>query len=48
MKKAAGKKMTTQQKYRSLKRQTEQAGMTVKEQNGKLTVSRKRSKKNGR
>lgn len=40
MKKVA-KKMTTEQKYKSLKRQTEQAGMTVKEQNGKLVVARK-------
>jgi hypothetical protein len=48
MKKAGGKKMTTEQKYRSLKSQTERAGMSVKEQNGKLVVSRRRPKKNGR
>lgn len=39
------KKMTTAQKYASLKRQTEQAGMTVKELNGKLVVSRKKKAK---
>lgn len=35
------RKMTTQEKYSSLKRQTERAGMSVKEQNGKLVVRRK-------
>jgi len=35
------KKMTVSQKYRSLKSQTEQAGMKVKEKSGKLVVSRK-------
>lgn len=34
------KKMTVEQKYRSLKRQTEQAGMKVTEKNGKLVVTR--------
>ena len=34
-------KLTTKQKYESLKRQTEQAGMTVKEENGKMVVARK-------
>jgi hypothetical protein len=38
-------KMTSAEKYQSLKRQTEQAGMTVTEKSGKLVVSRK---KNGR
>jgi len=35
------KKLTDAQKYASLKRQTERAGMSVKEQNGKLVVRRK-------
>lgn len=39
----SSKRMTVEQKYASLKRQTEQAGMTVKEENGKLVVSRKPS-----
>lgn len=34
-------KMTVKEKYQSLKRQTERAGMTVKEENGKLVVTRK-------
>jgi hypothetical protein len=34
------KKMTVEQKYRSLKRQTEAAGMKVAEKNGKLIVTR--------
>lgn len=34
------KKMTVDQKYRSLRSQTEKAGMTVKEKSGKLVVSR--------
>jgi hypothetical protein len=38
------KKLTTAEKYKSLKKQTEQAGMTVKEKNGKLVVSKKLSK----
>lgn len=38
MKKPGSKKMTTEQKYRSLKRQTEQAGMSVREQNGRLST----------
>jgi len=33
--------MTVAQKYKSLKSQTERAGMTVKEKKGKLVVSRK-------
>ena len=39
------KKMTVAQKYRSLKAQTEKAGMTVKEKAGKLVVYRKKGKK---
>jgi hypothetical protein len=42
--KKKGKKMTLAQKYASLKRQTEQAGMSVKEKDGKLVISRKRKK----
>lgn len=38
------KKMTTAQKYASLKRQTEGAGMKVSEKGGKLIVSRKKKK----
>jgi hypothetical protein len=37
---AKTKKMTVAQKYRSLKAQTERAGMTVKEKAGKLIISR--------
>jgi hypothetical protein len=37
---AKTKKMTLAQKYRSLKAQTERAGMAVKEKAGKLVVSR--------
>jgi hypothetical protein len=36
------KKMTIEEKYRSLKRQTEAAGMTVEEKDGKLIVGRKK------
>lgn len=38
------KRMTTAQKYASLKRQTENAGMIVREVNGKLIVTRKPSR----
>lgn len=38
------KKLTVAQKYAQLKRQTESAGMTVIEKDGKLVVSRKRKK----
>lgn len=41
-------KMTTEQKYRSLKKQTESAGMTVKEKAGKLVVSRKKGQSDGK
>jgi len=38
------KKLTTKEKYSQLKKQTESAGMTVKEKKGKLVVSRKKKK----
>ena len=38
-------KLTTAEKYRSLKKQTESAGMQVKERKGKLVVARKKKKK---
>ena len=40
----AAKKMTAAQKYEALKRQTEEAGMIVSEQDGKIVVT-KRSKR---
>lgn len=43
MKKA--KKLTTAQKYAALKRQTENAGMSVREENGRLVVRRKSQKR---
>lgn len=43
MKKA--KKLTTAQKYASLKRQTEKAGMSVREEKGELVVRRKSQKR---
>lgn len=42
------KKMTVAEKYKSLKRQTEQAGMKVTEKDGKLVVSRRKSGKEKR
>jgi hypothetical protein len=36
------KKMTIEQMYRSLKRQTEAAGMKVLEKDGKLIITRKK------
>ncbi len=39
------KKLTTAQKYAALKRQTEKAGMTVSEKDGKLIVRRKPKKR---
>lgn len=39
---SATKKMTVAEKYAELKRQTEAAGMTVREVDGKLMVSRKK------
>lgn len=38
-------KLTAAQKYQQLKKQTEQAGMTVKEKNKKIVVSRKKKGK---
>ena len=38
------KKLTTKEKYSQLKKQTESAGMEVKEKNRKLVVSRKKKK----
>jgi len=35
-------KLTTEQKWRSLKAQTERAGMSVKEEKGKVVVTRKK------
>lgn len=37
------KKLSVAAKYKSLKKQTEQAGMAVKEKNGKLVVSKKKT-----
>jgi hypothetical protein len=42
--KKKGKKMTLAEKYASLKKQTERAGMTVIERDGRLVISRKRKK----
>ena len=39
------KKLTVAQKYAQLKRQTESAGMSVKEKNMKIVVSRKKKTK---
>lgn len=41
----SAKKMTVAEKYAELKRQTEAAGMTVREVDGKLMVSRKKPTK---
>lgn len=38
------KKLTVAEKYRQLKAQTEAAGMTVKEVNGKIVVTRRKTK----
>lgn len=38
------KKLTVAEKYRQLKAQTEAAGMTVKEVNGKIVVTRNKKK----
>jgi len=40
--------MTTAEKYASLMKQTEQAGMSVREKAGKLIVSRKKNGKQKR
>lgn len=42
------RKMTVTEKYKSLKRQTEQAGMKITEKDGKLVVSRRKSGKEKR
>jgi hypothetical protein len=39
------KRLTVAEKYQQLKAQTERAGMTVKEKNGKIVVSRKKADK---
>ena len=39
------KRMTAAQKYAALKRQTEQAGMSVREVNGRLVVGRRNVKR---
>lgn len=39
------KKLTTAQKYAALKRQTENAGMSVREEKGELVVRRKSQKR---
>lgn len=39
------KKLTVTQKYRQLKKQTEDAGMKIKEEDGKIVVTRKRKRK---
>jgi hypothetical protein len=46
--KKAKPKLTVEQKYRQLKRHTENAGMTVKEEDGKIVVSRKSKTSKGR
>jgi hypothetical protein len=38
------KKLTVAEKYRQLKAQTEAAGMTVKEVNGKIVVTKNKKK----
>jgi hypothetical protein len=38
---ATAKRMTAAQKYEALKRETEAAGMTVREVDGKIVVSRR-------
>tara|TARA_B110000858_G_scaffold163980_1_gene189841 strand:- start:62 stop:187 length:126 start_codon:yes stop_codon:yes gene_type:complete len=38
------KKLTVEQKYNQLKKQTEKAGMSVKEVDGKIVVTRKKKK----
>jgi hypothetical protein len=37
-------KLTTAEKYRQLKKQTEDAGMKVTEKDGKIVVTRKKKK----
>jgi hypothetical protein len=45
MGKTSMKRLTAAQKYAQLKKQTERAGMTVREKAGKIVVSRKRRKR---
>jgi len=40
------KKLTPSEKYQQLKKHTENAGMVVKEKEGKIVVTRKKGKKN--
>lgn len=42
------KKLTVSEKYNSLKKQTESAGMRVYEKNGKLLVTKKKKTKGAR
>ena len=42
------KRMTVTEKYNSLKRQTERAGMKVEEKDGKLVVTQKRGTRSGK
>lgn len=42
--KKPAKKLTVAQKWSQLKKQTEQAGMTVTEKNGKIVAARKAKK----
>lgn len=41
-------KLTVEEKYRQLKRHTENAGMKVEEKDGKIVVTRKRGTSNGK
>ena len=41
------KRLTAAQKYGQLKKQTESAGMLVREKNGKIVVSRRKKKRRG-
>jgi hypothetical protein len=41
------KRLTAAQKYSQLKKQTEGAGMSVREKKGKIVVARKKKKRNG-
>lgn len=48
LKKRKAKRMTAAEKYAALKRQTEQAWMTVRELDGRLVVGRKVSTRKSR
>jgi hypothetical protein len=41
------KRLTATQKFGQLKRQTEAAGMSVREKSGKIVVSRRKKKRRG-